>query len=121
MTHTGDEVTHQKRPSAPLFEPRVNARKAFRREVKKPAVFHEYIGVENAAEQIADCYAAGAPEECRSESGQEEECALVDQIAGECQQPLVGHRQTHDAKYKQRKDSSVAVLRNPLEGGVSHP
>src|SRR5215813_11037373 len=119
MTYTGDEVTHKKRPAAALFEPRVNTCKAFGREVKKPAIFHQYISIENAAEQIADGYTAGAPEKCGSESGKEEECAFKDQIAGECEQPLVGHRQAHDSKHKQRKNSSVAVLGNPLEGGVS--
>src|SRR5947207_4807526 len=121
MPDSGNEVTDQKRPSPAPFEPGVYAREAIRSEMENPSVLDEDICIEDPSERVAHGDSAGASQKCREERWNEQECVFKDEITGERQQPFVRHRQTDDSEHKQREDSHVSVLRDPVKGRFSHP
>jgi len=100
MSHTRDEVSHQKRPTPAAFEPRVHARQSVGAHMNVGAVLHQDVGVEDTAKRVAYRDSSGAAAKCCGECRDEQQCPLENQKAGEGKQPFIGNRQADDTEYQ---------------------
>src|SRR6185436_15848247 len=98
MADARNEVARDEGPSAAPLKPVVDARHSLLRDVENRTVFHDHVGVEDAAESIASRDAAGAAEECREERWQEIQCLFKDQVAGKREEPFVGYRKANNSE-----------------------
>src|SRR5262249_294211 len=63
---------------------------------------------------VAEGDAGNAAQNGRRNGWRRTQSALENQVACERQQSLIGHSQAGDAEDQKKKDSGIAVLRNPL-------
>src|SRR6266487_1951913 len=120
MTYSGYKVADQESPSAAPLKPIVNTCHLVARDVNDGSVFHNHVGIEDPAQDVAEGDPTRTAQEGGNERWREPQCVLEDQIPGKGQKPFIGHGKPHDAEDKQGEDPDVSVLCDPMKCGFSH-
>ncbi len=115
MPHAWNEVAYAQHPETKAVEHAGYVRYMLGRDAHILAIAVDHVAAELEAQKVTERDTAHTAGQTEGEGRNSHEAALVNQVAAEDQQGLIGDWQAQNAQHQEEEQAGIAVLRKPRQ------